>query len=309
MSTQSNVVRDTVKTETTPSVTQPTATAFLWLIRRELWENRSVYLAPLAVGIVFFAGFLVTLFHLPGRVRALSGADADSYRQALSMPYDFAAGLAMLTCIVVGAFYCLDALYGERRDRSILFWKSLPVSDLATVLSKAVIPLVILPVITYAVIVVVQFSMLLVSSVVLAASGLGVASLWEGLSFPRMAMLLLYHLITVHALWPAPVFGWFLLVSAWAKRAPVLWAVLPMLVVAFLEKIVFESTNFIRVVAERIIGGGAAAFSMPATFPTDPMTHITPVQFLGSPSLWIGFLIMAGCLAAAVRVRRSHGPI
>ena len=51
----------------------------------------------------------------------------------------------MLTAFLVGVFYCLDALHGERRDRSILFWKSLPVSDLTTVLAKASVPCRVLP--------------------------------------------------------------------------------------------------------------------------------------------------------------------
>ena len=71
----------------------------------------------------------------------------------------------MLTGIVVSVFYCLDALHGERRDRSILFWKSLPVSDLTTVLAKASIPLVILPLLTFAITVAMQWIMLLISSV------------------------------------------------------------------------------------------------------------------------------------------------
>ena len=75
-------------------------------------------------------------------------------RAAIEQPYDIAAMMMIFTAFIVGVFYCLDALHGERRDRSILFWKSLPVSDLTTVLSKAIIPLVILPVITFALIVV-----------------------------------------------------------------------------------------------------------------------------------------------------------
>ena len=73
---------------------------------------------------------------------------------------------------VVGVFYCLDALHGERRDRSILFWKSLPVSDLTTVLSKASIPLVILPLITFAIVIATQLIMLLLSSAAMLISGL-----------------------------------------------------------------------------------------------------------------------------------------
>ena len=90
-------------------------------------------------------------------------------------------------------FYCLDALHGERRDRSILFWKSLPVSDLTTVLAKASIPLVILPLLTFAITVAMQWIMLLLSSAVLLASGLSVATLWTQLSLFQMSLMLLYH--------------------------------------------------------------------------------------------------------------------
>ncbi len=103
-------------------------------------------------------------------------------------------------------FYCLDALHGERRDRSILFWKSLPVSDLTTVLSKASIPLVVLPLLAFAITVVTQCIMLLLSSAVLLASGLSVATLWTQLSLFQMSLMLLYHLVTVHALWHAPIY-------------------------------------------------------------------------------------------------------
>ncbi len=126
----------------------------------------------------------------------------------------------MLTTLLVGVFYCLDALHGERRDRSILFWKSLPVSDLTTVLSKASIPLVVLPLLTFAITVAMQWIMLLLSSAVLLGSGLSVATLWTQLSFVQMSLVLLYHLLTVHSLWYAPFYGWLLLVSGWARRAP-----------------------------------------------------------------------------------------
>src|SRR5262249_51453335 len=135
-----------------PPVESPPAPAAMpdnrpmyWSIRRELWENRSICIAPLIVAGVFVFGFLLSGFTASQRVRALIGQPAMKQRVAVTMPYNFIAGLIVLTAFLVGVFYCLDALYGERRDRSILFWKSLPVSDLTTVLSKASIPLVILP--------------------------------------------------------------------------------------------------------------------------------------------------------------------
>src|SRR5262249_9107048 len=138
---------------------------------------------------------------------------------AITQHYDLVALSIMGATFLVGIFYCLDALSSERRDRSILFWKSLPVSDLTTVLSKASIPLVILPLITFAITVVAQFAMLMWSSAVLLANGLSVSMLWTQVSPLHMWTGLLFHLIAVHSLYYSPIFAWLLLVSAWARRA------------------------------------------------------------------------------------------
>ena len=119
------------------SATRP----FYWSVRRELWENRSIYIAPLIVAIVVLFGFLLSTIGLPERRRDVLLLDPEKARAAIDMPYNVAAMMLIFTAFIVGIFYCLDALHGERRDRSILFWKSLPVSDLTTLLSKATIPL------------------------------------------------------------------------------------------------------------------------------------------------------------------------
>ncbi len=115
-----------------------------WSVRRELWENPSTYIAPLAAAGVFLFGFSLSTIGLPHRMRALSALDPAKQHAVVVMPYSIAATLIILTAYLVGAFYCVDALHGERRERSILFWKSLPVSDLTTVVSKASIPLLVL---------------------------------------------------------------------------------------------------------------------------------------------------------------------
>ena len=282
---------------------------FCWSVRREFWENRSLYLAPLGVAGVFLFGFLMSLPRLPKQVRALA-LDPARYREAIAMPYDIAAGAMMLTGIIVSIFYCLDALHGERRDRSILFWKSLPVSDVTTVLAKASIPLILLPLVIFAVTVALHWIMLLISSAVLLGSGLSVASLWTQLGFFQMSWLLLYHLLTAHALWPFPVYCWLLLVSGWARRAPFLWAILPLVAIAAVEMIAFRTAHFAALVGSRLIGAAPAIAHSPGdVFPTGPMTHITPDRFLSSPGLWLGLLVGAGFLAAAVQMRRYRGPI
>ena len=123
--------------------------------------------------------------------------------------------------LVVGIFYSLDALYGERRDRSILFWKSMPVSDLTTVLSKLSIPLVVIPVLSFAIALVTQFIMLLLSQYCIAGERRKHArTLDPTVAFLRFSLELFYHMLTVHGLWYAPLYAWLLLVSATAPRAP-----------------------------------------------------------------------------------------
>ena len=178
MSTQSNAMLESFQSQSvTPSII-PATRLLYWSIRRELWENRSIYLAPLAVAAVALFGFsLSSIAGIWEKPLRLNPAQPQA-------PFDMAAGLMMLTGIVVSVFYCLDALHGERRDRSILFWKSLPVSDATTVLAKASIPLVILPLLTFAITVALQWLMLLMSSAVLLASGLSVTALWTNLLLP-----------------------------------------------------------------------------------------------------------------------------
>ena len=205
----------------------PATRRLYWAVRRELWENRSIYLAPLAVAALILVGFLISTISLPGKIRAASALSPMQQHNLIAEPYLIAAGLMMLTTLAVGVFYSLDALYGERRDRSILFWKSLPVSDLTTVLSKAITPVVILPLVTFAITAMVQWIMLLVSSLVLLGNGVSAAPIWTHASLFEKWLMLLYHFITIHGLWYAPIYGWLLLVSAWARRAPFLWAGLP----------------------------------------------------------------------------------
>jgi ABC-2 type transport system permease protein len=300
MSTPANTVPASIDAPAIPPAAFSMTRPFYWSVRRELWENRSIYLAPLAAAAVSLIAFLISPH---ASARFLS-----NHQQTIMTSYHFVSGLLMLTGMVVGLFYCLDALHSERRDRSILFWKSLPVSDTTAVLAKASIPLVILPLIIFAVTVAAQWIMLLLSSAVLLANGLNAGTLWTHVALIPMSGMLLYHLVTVHALWHAPFYAWFLLVSAWARRAAFLWAALPIIAVAFVEKIAFNTSHFATFLLDRL-EGGAEAMTATGTMPIDPGTHIMLGRYLSTPGLWGGLAFTALCLAAAVRLRRSRGPI
>jgi ABC-2 type transport system permease protein len=310
MNTQSNTVHEApLKAQVIAPANTSLSQLMYCLVRRELWEHRSIYIAPLAVaGILLFA-FLIRLAGLPAKMRLVSGLDAVQQQTAIQADYMIMAGALMLTGMIVGTFYCLDALYGERRDRSILFWKSLPVSDRITVLSKASIPLFVLPLLTTAVTVALQTIMLLLSCAVLLGSGLSVATLWTRLLFVQMSFGLLYHLVIVHGLWHAPFYGWLLMVSSWAKRAPFLWAVLPPLALGIVEKIAFNTTYFADLLLYQLNGGGKMSSAAPGSAPIEMLGHFDPGTLLSTLGLWIGLAVTAAFLAAAVWLRRNREPI
>ena len=286
---------------------------FYWSVQRELWENRSIYIAPLiAAGVALF-GFTITAAALPQRRRLALLLDPTHQRAAIEMPYDIVALMIMLTAFLVGVFYSLDAFHGERRDRSILFWKSLPVSDFTTVLAKAFIPLAILPLLTFVIVAATQFAMLLISTVALSPSGLG-GTTWAVLPYVRMSVILLYGMATA-VLWETPLYGWLLLVSSCARRATFLWAVLPWLAICALEKIIFNTAYFAAMLNQRVFGSYDAAFVVvkyphgAAVSMVDRLTELDPVKFFSSPGLWLGLVIAALFFAGAIRMRRSRGPL
>ena len=290
----------------------PTRPLF-WSVRRELWENRSIYLAPLSVAAFVLIGFAVSVSGLPHRRHnLLLITDPDKQRAMMEQPYDIVAMMLLLTAFIVAVFYCLDAVHGERRDRSILFWKSLPVSDLTSLLAKAVVAMLILPAVIFVVIVLVQLLMLIMSSAVLSMSGMSPTAP-NSLPFLPMTAVLLYGLVTT-ILWQAPIYGWLLLVSAWARRATFLWAILPWSAICVIEKIAFNTRHFADLLLNRL-GGSDAAFSIPrqphdVLIPAiDRLTQLAPGRFLTSPGLWLGLLIGVAFFAAAVRLRRYRGPL
>ena len=302
MNTSSNIASSGV---TAPGYNAPTR-PFYWSVWRELWENRSIYIAPLIVMVVVLFGFLVSTVGLAERRRDVLLGDPAKARAAIEAPYDMAAIMLILTAFIVGVFYCLDALYGERRDRSILFWKSLPVSDLTTLLSKATIPLIVLPLVTFAIVVATQLVMLLWTSALLITHGMSPGSTWTHVALFRNSLVLLYGLVAI-ALWHAPIYGWALLVSGWARRATFLCAVVPLLAIGFFEKITFGTSHFASMLKHRLIGFAPEAFAFNAHSIDSP--QLTPLKYLGTPDLWLGLLFAAAFIAAAIRLRRYRGPL
>jgi ABC-2 type transport system permease protein len=324
MNSQSNAVPDSPRdSQAIPPAAMSETRPIYWSIRREIWENRSIYIAPLAVAAVYLLGFGISVIWLPHNMREvwmphtmreMAALKTTDSLIGLAMPYSHAAMLIGLIAFLVGIFYSLDALHGERRDRSILFWKSLPVSDRTSVLSKASIPLVVLPLVVVAITVALQQIMRLLSLAVLLANGGDAATLWTRLPLSEMELVTLYG-TTALVLWHAPVYMWMLLVSGWARRAAFLWAVVPWVAIAAVENIAFHTSYLGSLLKDRMFGFAEAAFDLKDKngVPIDahfiPLTQLAPGRFLSSPSLWLGLIVAAALFAAAVRLRRYQGPI
>jgi ABC-2 type transport system permease protein len=282
---------------------------FYWSVRRELWENRSIHLAPVGVGIFVVVALMIHGVTMPSHMPGMLAADPTTPGSA-SFLYRMEAGLMLVTAFLTGAFYSLEALNGERRDRSILFWKSLPVSDLETVLAKASIPLLVLPLLTFAALVAMHIAMLVLSTLVLLVEGQTAAALWREVQPFRIWGTLLYALAAM-ALWHAPIHAFLLLMSGWARRAAALWVVLPLVAIGLVEKVTMNTTHVAAAVQYRLVGWYGEAFVVhrPETIPFAPATSLSPLRFLGAPGLWVGLVVAAAFLAAAVRLRRLREPI
>jgi ABC-2 type transport system permease protein len=303
----------------TVSATQPvnhSTQPFAWSVRREIWEHRSVWIAPLAAaGLVLFS-FLFRLAKLPSLVDKANHLAPMPRVVAIALPFAIATSAIIVTGTIVSFFFCLGALNNERRDRSILFWKSLPVSDTTAVLAKAFVPLVLVPLIVIVTAVVTQLIMLLVATIVLTATGANVSQIWTGWPLAQFEMTMLYVLVT-GVLWYAPIYGWVLMISSWARRVAFLWAVLPWLGLFLLEQMAFGTDYVGSFIDDRINGSLKVAFNLPSgnhhvnfsTMPViDPLHFMTPGHFFASPSLWLGLIATAIFIAAAIWFRRVGDP-
>ncbi|HYH78654.1 MAG TPA: hypothetical protein VEX86_02630 [Longimicrobium sp.] len=295
--------------EAAPARLAPTRPLY-WSVRRELWENRSIHRAPLGVAVFSAVAMFVHAVTMPSHMPGMLANDPLLAPGAVTVIYRVPASLMLLTAFIVAVFYCLDALSSERRDRSILFWKSLPVSDGTTVLAKAIVPLVILPLVTFAAICAMHTALLLMSIAARLVQGQGLASWWNALQLFELWGALLYAVV-VMTLWHAPIHGFLLLVSGWARRTAALWAILPLLALGVIEYLTMNTMHVAAMVEHRVHGWYEEAFAIrvPESVPFSAPSTMDPGKFLATPGLWIGLALAAVFIAAAIRMRRYREPI
>jgi ABC-2 type transport system permease protein len=290
---------------------------FRTLVRREFWEHRSLWLAPLIV-----TGLLLACALLTHGVASIDSGDSSEWLDAQVKTNLFALaqwGLTIpqyLVMILLQSFYLLDCLYAERKDRSILFWKSLPVSDGVTVLSKLFVGGILLPLGTFVLALVTDVLFTIIWDL---RGFIGQAPdlvVWDTVAFLKTQAVMFLGLL-ISMLWYAPFWGTLLLASAVVRRNVLLWVTVVPLVAVIVERIAFGTHWLVNFLNYRTFGiwvdvhvetailhsmrsvGGGEIVSIPEVF---DRVHVGPA--LLDIDLWLGLLFTAGCVYAAARVRR-----
>ncbi|MDQ3288718.1 MAG: hypothetical protein M3Q42_10760 [Pseudomonadota bacterium] len=344
-----NALNPTVAAPRTVAPAHPTH-QFKLLLKREFWEHKGGFLwAPLIAGGV---SLLMTLMAIiVGLVAARRAADAGELQidgvnvNGLDLGQltsamgpeemaQFARGIDLtlflsglwpfIVLAFVAFFYCIGALYDERKDRSVLFWKSLPLSDTQTVLSKVASVAVVAPVLAVIAAIATMFGfVLMISIVVLLYGGNPVTLIW-GPANPLNAVASMLAWVPVYALWALPTIGWLLFCSVWARSKPFLWALMVPIFAGILVSwfgvmrgFDLESSWFwVNIVGRLLLGtvpGMDMAYrggfdSAQSGEGLDGVIHTisasNQLASLAMPELWIGVIAGAAFIFAAIKLRR-----
>jgi ABC-2 type transport system permease protein len=286
----------------------------IWLVRREFWENRAIWMIPSVIG-----GFMI-LIALFGRVDMMS-IPSQLPNRAVREEFLVAVGATFFALMsIYSTWYLLDCLYADRKDRSVLFWKSLPISDTTTVLSKLLTALIVIPIVYFAVADLTTLLMAFIISV-RASSFIG-GVLWRADLWLQLQVLWLYMIVTT-AIWYLPVAAYLMVVSAWAKRAVMLWSILPPIALLLAERWFFGTHVLADQLLDRLFGFSRLAFhhnpgGSSWVNGADHDTIGTPDSiwnflniggFLSSPATWIGVAVGAVLIVGAIQLRTRRTEI
>ncbi|PCJ37298.1 MAG: hypothetical protein COA93_00355 [Alphaproteobacteria bacterium] len=296
---------------------------FKALMLREYWENRrAIFTTPLVIMglsmvlIIISMGLLGRAIHIDGQSYTLNEmiTNMSAHKAQNISAHINHLLLASTLPIMIGAWFCmvftaLGSLYDERKDNSILFWKSMPVSDLQTVLAKLLNVMLVIPFVAIGFTFIFQIFLLIVGSF----STLGTDySAWDLLWSSSNLPLLVFSEVTymvMYSLWALPVFAWFMLVSVIAKRSPLLLATIPVALVILFETLFFHSEYLARFIGMRLTGahilqtdnGFGQNFAILGI-----NTPLENIQSAAKPEFWIGLGIAAALLYATILLRKRN---
>ena len=229
-------------------------TPYWVLVKREVWEHKSLWIVQLVLlcfailGALWGSGALLVashhgLFSLSDIQHGVTIQDRTALVHDLVVGSSIGANIFMLFVV---CFYLMDCLYADRRDRSVFFWRSLPVSDSRMVLAKLFTGMVIAPAIMLAQVIVAEIITGIIFTIAFAILGVNLLGYLFLPGTMVMAWMTLAFALMVQSLWFLPFYGWFLLCSAWAKKLPLAWTVLIPLGAMLLELVTLRTSYISR---------------------------------------------------------------
>jgi len=298
--------------------------SFTALVKREYWEHKGGMFYTPAIMAMVFAGLMilgaitgdhVTLGdehsfsfydHLPGAVEQFENLDEEKRSRGVQIGLYASIVLFGIVMLIVSLFYALGSLYDERKDRSILFWKSLPLSDTATVLSKFLAVTVLIPIFYSIIIGAFQLFLLCFGTVAAWFGGSSGIAIWASSNLFAVLFNSLFAIVTA-SLWLAPLWSWLMLASSWAKKVAFLWGALPVFMIFIAEMWIFQTTYFIEMVGERIAQGFVILNSNMHYIVGGNMFDIDVqrwYQVFGNMEFWGGLIVSGVFLTGAIITRR-----
>ncbi|MEM1091484.1 MAG: hypothetical protein AAGB27_12275 [Pseudomonadota bacterium] len=313
--------------------------SFGMLLKREFWENRgSFWTLPLGIGgfFVFVTVALLTAlstvineidgekFLLTRAVAAIKEVPKDQLDVLWDLNLLGSSAIYHLILLFVVFFYFLGSLYDDRRDRSFLFWKSLPISDTKTTLSKLVAGSLVAPFLWVIAIALMHVAMLIIASVLFLFSDIPVYEYLWGPADPLNVWTFMLAAYFVQAFWMLPVWGWAILASAFARSKPFLWAVAPPVLLGIVYQWITATQylsfdfSYWQVLGNRLLGGvvpielsiqndsiqvGTLSFDSDGVTES-PASWASVFERFGQADLWWGVAFGVVCIAAAIYIRR-----
>jgi len=294
------------------------------LLWRETWEHRGLIWAPLITAAVIVLTALLSTnftgsvqFDLDGKERELFATlstDFSHQRQLFAVWLGALVIPQMIVAMIVLVFYALDSLYNERKDRSILFWKSMPVSDAETVGSKLVTALLVVPLWVWIVSMIASLAVFAIVSLKLGGTPLAPLATFHTGTWLVLQLTMLQNML-VAALWYAPVVVYLLLMSVYAKRSPFLWAVLPPVLLIIFEEVAFNTSMIAGFISNRLFGffreldlhisseDGSSSASMMQEIARS-YEQLGTLDMLATTDLWLGVALAIVGFFVVVRLRR-----
>jgi len=286
-------------------------------MRREFWEHRSLWMAPLVVTVVLLICALLThgAFKID-TTDTLEWLDPENKTLVFALAQWGLTVPFYLVMLLAVNFYLIDCLYAERKDRSILFWKSLPVSDGATVAAKLFVGCIVVPLGTFALALLTD---LLFTAIWNARAWLGHSSelvAWDTVAFLKTQTLMFLGLV-ISILWYAPLCACLVLASVLVRRNVLLWVTIVPLLAVIAEKIIFRTSYISDLIDYRIGGIWKSLHVEGATFGS--VTNVGLAEIVSLPrfydrvhvlpaftniDLWLGLIVAAACAYAAAWIRR-----